>query len=247
MKYTYYYQTSENENRSGVINARDRADAYTKLRKQGVRPYRVVGDDPVRWRPVAYVLLLVLLLATTVAALVYANSADRSDGPLARQQLAGDAAYIAREFAAGWTNSLPTRLDRLLAGYAQPGFETSGDETVDCSALAADLDVPLVISSEEPPETRQLKRILLALRIEARDALATGGTLTDYFETIRERQQEEVRFRARVIDAFLRTPVSLQSQQFISLNLRLKARNLAPIPVTLLDPDQRKLLEASVK
>ena len=36
MKYKYLYQTKDNENREGWIKAKDRADAYAKLRKQGV-------------------------------------------------------------------------------------------------------------------------------------------------------------------------------------------------------------------
>ena len=46
MKYTYYYQTKQNENKTGVIDARDRADAYTKLRKQGLRPWHNGSDLP---------------------------------------------------------------------------------------------------------------------------------------------------------------------------------------------------------
>lgn len=53
MKYKYLYQNKSNENCSGEIEARNRADAYTKLRKAGVRPYRVIGDDPFDWRPLA--------------------------------------------------------------------------------------------------------------------------------------------------------------------------------------------------
>ena len=51
MKYQYFYQTKTNENRDGWITAKNRAEAYAALRKQGIRPYRVVGDDPVRWQP----------------------------------------------------------------------------------------------------------------------------------------------------------------------------------------------------
>ena len=51
MKYIYLYQDRENKNLRGEINARDRADAYARLRKQGIRPYRVIGDDPWNWRP----------------------------------------------------------------------------------------------------------------------------------------------------------------------------------------------------
>ena len=51
MTYKYLYQTKENENREGEIKARSRDEAYTLLRKQGIRPYRVIGEDPWNWRP----------------------------------------------------------------------------------------------------------------------------------------------------------------------------------------------------
>lgn len=51
MTYRYLYQTKDNENREGEIKARSRDEAYTLLRKQGIRPYRVIGDDPWNWRP----------------------------------------------------------------------------------------------------------------------------------------------------------------------------------------------------
>ena len=65
MKYRYLYQTKENENREGWIKARSRDEAYTLLRKQGIKPYRVIGDDPFNWRPwvigAGYVVLLALV------------------------------------------------------------------------------------------------------------------------------------------------------------------------------------------
>jgi hypothetical protein len=67
MKYRYLYQTKENENREGWIKARSRDEAYTLLRKRGIKPYRVIGDDPFNWRPWAiaagYVILLSLVFA----------------------------------------------------------------------------------------------------------------------------------------------------------------------------------------
>ena len=51
MKYRYLYQDSKNVSHEAEIDARDRADAYARLRRQGIRPYRVIGDDPWNWRP----------------------------------------------------------------------------------------------------------------------------------------------------------------------------------------------------
>ena len=71
MKYRYLYQDKTNKNCEGEIVARDRADAYTKLRKSGIRPYRVIGDDPFDWRPlVLWGAIFTAIIAVVVAAVV---------------------------------------------------------------------------------------------------------------------------------------------------------------------------------
>ena len=77
MTYQYLYQTSENKNRRGEIKARNRAEAYAALRKQGIRPYRVIGDDPWNWRPWAisagYLVLSAALVVLGIVALTQAR------------------------------------------------------------------------------------------------------------------------------------------------------------------------------
>ena len=81
LKYTYLYQDKSNQNRSGEINARNRADAYTLLRKQGIRPYRVIGDDPFNWRPVVFwgaiLLALGFMILSSVLAMREHQAAER--------------------------------------------------------------------------------------------------------------------------------------------------------------------------
>lgn len=69
MKYRYLYQNKQNQNCEGEIDAANRADAYTRLRKAGIRPYRVIGDDPFDWRP----LILWASVATALVALAFAG------------------------------------------------------------------------------------------------------------------------------------------------------------------------------
>ena len=97
MKYRYLYQTKENENREGWIKARSRDEAYTLLRKQGIKPYRVIGDDPFNWRPWAiaggYILLLAMVFALSGWILYSGMLADNRYGrpgmPYAAQNPAG--------------------------------------------------------------------------------------------------------------------------------------------------------------
>ena len=77
MKYKYLYQDSQNVSHEAEIDARDRADAYVRLRRQGIRPYRVIGDDPWNWRPWAisagYFVLSVALVVLGVVAMTQAR------------------------------------------------------------------------------------------------------------------------------------------------------------------------------
>ena len=77
LKYKYLYQDRGNNNLEGEIVARDRDEAYRLLRKQGIRPYRVIGDDPWNWRPWAisagYVVLSAALVAVGIIAIVQAK------------------------------------------------------------------------------------------------------------------------------------------------------------------------------
>lgn len=76
MTYKYLYQDRDNKNHEGEIKARNRAEAYAAVRKLGIRPYRVIGDDPVNWKPWAIAAGYVLLTLITIAALVYAVKVD---------------------------------------------------------------------------------------------------------------------------------------------------------------------------
>ena len=77
MKYKYLYQDRKNNNLEGEIVARNRDEAYKLLRQQGIRPYRVIGDDPWNWRPWAisagYVILSAALVIVGVVAIVQAR------------------------------------------------------------------------------------------------------------------------------------------------------------------------------
>ncbi len=77
LKYKYLYQNRENQNLEGEIVARNRDEAYRLLRKQGIRPYRVIGDDPWNWRPWAISAGYVVLSAALVVVGVIAISQSR--------------------------------------------------------------------------------------------------------------------------------------------------------------------------
>ncbi len=228
MKYRYFYQTRENENREGWIKAKSRENAYALLRKSGIRPYRVVGDDPLNWKPYAAAAAIVLL-ATALAAVLIVGREDRRPRP--RAQLAGERAVIDAGVYSGWTNVLSSALDRHLAKYAQPGrfVEPASMSEGECAAFSSDLDSPLEYVSGEPPEHRQLRNIIAKMRSDMRAYIADGGDVAGYLAFLDERQQQEREFREKALDTIYRAPESLRERAWLGVNARLKDMGIEPL------------------
>ena len=225
MKYRYLYQTKDNENKEGWINAKSRENAYAELRKAGIRPYRVIGDDPLNWKPYAAGAAIVLL----ATALLLVAREDRRPHP--RVQLVGDRAVIDAGVYSGWTNVLSSALDRHLARYAQPGryVEPAELSEADRAAFAAELDAPVAYIGGEPPEHRMLKNILAKMREDMRAYIADGGDVAGYFDFLDERQSQEREFREKALDTVSRAPESLRERAWLGVNARLKDMGIEPL------------------
>ena len=239
MKYRYLYQTKDNENREGWIEARSRENAYAKLRQSGIRPYRVIGDDPVNWRPWA-ARALIVVLAGALAAVLLSGGGNRR--PCPRGQLEGDRELIAAGVYCGWTNVFDTALDRCLAVYAQPGRFVNRPElpAEEIAALSSALEVPIQFRRGEPAEHRQLKNIVARMREDMRAYLAEGGDAKGYLDFLDERQTQEREFREKAVDAVYRAPESVRYRAWLGVNARLKDMGIEPLarPTDLLDGEQ---------
>ena len=239
MKYRYLYQTKDNENKEGWIKAKSRENAYAELRKAGIRPYRVIGDDPLNWKPYAAGAVIVLL-ATALAAVLLAGREDRRPHP--RAQLVGDRAVIDAGVYSGWTNVLSSALDLRLAKYAQPGkfVEASKSSEEECAALLAALDEPVPYVAGEPPEHRMLKNIVAKMREDMRAYIADGGDVAGYFDFLDERQSQEREFREKALDTVYRAPESLRERAWLGVNARLKDMGIEPLsrPAGIQDDEQ---------
>ena len=232
MKYQYFYQTSSNENKTGFVNAKNRAEAYALLRKSGIRPYRLKGDDPLNWQPWAVGGAFVVLTAAFFLTLFFWRSdlASKVEG-VRRQQLHGDRAVISAGLETNWENILPTKLDAYLAAYAQPGWialppDCSADEI---AAFKADLACPLRLSAADCGAVRLLKAIVLAMRSEFAEYIAGGGSPADYLKFLDERQDEEIAIRKRAIESVEAAPEGARAKVLMNANVRLREMGLAEI------------------
>ena len=97
MVYKYLYQDKSNNNLEGEIKAKNRTDAYTKLRQQGIRPYRVIGDDPINWQPYAIAAGYAVLLAVIIVLVLVKGASEKRSVPEVKPVVAltgDDAAYF---------------------------------------------------------------------------------------------------------------------------------------------------------
>ncbi len=228
MKYRYFYQTKKNENKEGWIKAKNRENAYALLRKSGIRPYRVVGDDPLNWKPYAAGIAIVLLSAALAVVLLVGRE-DRSPRP--RGQLVGDRGAIAAGVYSGWTNVLSSALDRRLAKYAQPGryVEREAASEEDLAVFAADLSAEQEYVSGEIQEHRQLRNIIARMREDMRAYIAEGGDVAGFLDFLDERQAQERDFREKALEAVYRAPESLRDRAWLGVNARLKDMGIEPL------------------
>ena len=230
MKYQYLYQTKENENREGWINARNRAEAYAALRRQGIRPYRLIGDDPVRWQPWAAgagFLALAALAAFFAYRLFIAPDPVSGPAPARRQQLEQSNA-VSDGLANGWGNVFKTKLDLVLAAYAQPGWIAIPPDVTDeeLARFPDEAVAPMEFPDGEPKEVRLLRRIVLSMRQEFSEYLASGGTPKDYLAFLEERQDEELSFRRSALESVERASPAMRERTFVNVNVRLKEMGL---------------------
>lgn len=226
MKYKYLYQTKSNENREGWISARNRAEAYAALRKQGIRPYRVIGDDPVRWQPWAVGACVALALALAAFAAIFRGRAAAGTLVLRRQQLTGDSAVISAGLETGWRGVFETKLDAYLAAYAQPGWIAIPPDVTedDIAKFELELSRPDEMPGGDNAETRLLRRIVLGMRAEMRAYLASGGSVKDYLSFLEDRQDEELSFRKSALD--LVEGASAQERDRVRMNMNVRLREM---------------------
>ena len=196
MKYHYFYHTRGNEKRDGWISARNRHGAYVRLRKQGIRPYRMVGGDPVswkRWTAIAFLLAAVCYLAFSLRRLtVPAMAKDRSP-------LYGDPATIQRLSADGWRGTFPNEGDAFLARHAVPGMVYDCPDKITTRISIAYL--PIV--ARDPEELRQMKRMVNGMKRELRRHLSEGGTMEEFISHCCVRVCAEKVARDAIYDKFI--------------------------------------------
>lgn len=193
MKYQYFYQTKNNEERSGWIKARNRQDAFTQLRHQGIKPYKLKGDDPIAWKRWAAIAGLALALVAVSSAFLHTERrvriAEEASMTAVRSQVYGDPAYLKSLEVDGYAKAFPDPWDRFLARHAIPG-RVCNEPKGGVSPVVPNSN-PLDIAPDAPEELKKLTRIVNGMKQEADAYLAAGGTVEDYMRLCCERCRTE--------------------------------------------------------
>lgn len=216
MKYTYAYKTSDGSRHAALIEAESRDAVFETLRKDGIRPIKVVAADGsksngeirgVRKRIVCLVVALTALGAV-VATSLYNRATMPSNPPFVagqiRRQVIGDTAVIDKGIATGWADVFPEEGERFLASFAIPGVK-AGMRNTTVDELSAALGRSIASTPDDGMEARQIKSMVEGMKAEARAYIAAGGTIVEYGKRLTERQDTEIaiyeRTRTEIYDS----------------------------------------------
>ena len=195
-KFHYFYQSKANKNLDGWIVAKSRDDAYAQLRKQSIKPYKVVGKDPIAWKRWAAIAVLAVALAGTYAWLALRSEPVAPDEQFVRHQIYGAESVIRNGISTEWSACGLDEGERYLARYAQPGIKVAyrrkTPETA--SAVEASLSMHLEVEDSELLEYRQLKQIVESIKDELRAYIKSGGNVDGFLDRLQERQDQEVAY-----------------------------------------------------
>ena len=192
MKYHYFYQSRENKSCDGWIDAHDRNEAYAQLRKRGIKPYKLLGRNPLPWKRWAAIGVLAVTVAALAAVVVREMAADRREafGWEDRSQIYGDPELLQELAADGWRKAMGSEGNAWFARHARPGVpcgcKVAGRKAVCISAE------PLRIKQSDPQEVAKMKRLVNGMKREFKAYFDAGGTIEDYMTLCDERLRTEL-------------------------------------------------------
>lgn len=225
MDFTYTYRTSDGKRHKGAISAPSRDEAFSELRRRGIRPMRMVADgletaDGRRGYGEGWIVGGILAGASIACALMwYFTGGNESD--VSSQSISGNPPVqqsheqeIARprprkqiEFSDGESilscaRSLPTATEQIFAVYAQPaidlGMAPFADETIR-EDFYDSIEEPLYISPDDSRAMKDLKRIIAGMKESAVQAVASGMTPEEFVRWLSERQKMECSYLRHII------------------------------------------------
>ncbi len=221
MDFIYYYKTPDGVRREAEISAPTRDEAFAALRKQGIRPMKVVskngslanGEVRMAGKRIVFA-ALVIGLVVGGALVFFGNDNDaefyKADGtigverkekvcvPMVRRQIFGDRSKVDSLMNGGANLIFSNKGELFLSQFAEPGRTVAEQEPLSPElekALMDSLSMPVYTFPDEMQECVELKNIVAGMKEELRMYLASGGTVGEYITRLVSRQQMEISHR----------------------------------------------------
>ena len=203
VKFVYEYRTKDNVRHTGEISAASRDAVFAALRAQGIRP-GCVNEAPgffnkllgkyKRW--MAIVLLAMIAGVAGLSAVRAEKEVRQSVQGLddaARRQIIGDSAVIEKGIRTGWIDTFDLDGDRFLASFAIPGYAAAIRNTTE-KAFREAIETSCQMSDSDSMEKRQIKAIVEGMKVEIRDLLSKGWTVSEVGTALAKRQDREIQY-----------------------------------------------------
>ena len=207
MKYTYAYKTSDGKRHEASMDAASREAVFEALRKEGIRPIKVVAADGSKangeipgtknTRAIAFgavavsTLVLLFALYAFFAAKNQTSKLPRFVAEQTRRQVIGDTAVVDKGIATGWSDVFPEEGERFLASFAIPGVK-AGQRNTTVNEIEAALGRSVAVTPSDGMEARQIKSMVEGMKAEARAYIKAGGNIVKYGKRLTERQDAEI-------------------------------------------------------
>ena len=227
MKYTYAYKSSDGTRHEASMEAECRENVFEALRKDGIRPIKVVAADGskangeargVRRRVIGFVAALATVgavVATTLYNHTKTSSAPEFVAEQTRRQVIGDAAIIDKGIATGWADVFPEEGERFFASFAVPGVK-AGQRNTTVDKLKAALSRRIEPSDSDGMEARQIKSMVEGMKTEARAYIAAGGNIVEYGRRLTGRQDAEIAIYERTKSELDKARKTMTEDAFLS-------------------------------
>lgn len=247
MKYTYAYKTSDGTRHEASIEAESRDAAFAALRKEGIRPIKVVAADGskangeirgVRRRVLATSVATSALLAIVATGIYYhlrpVEATPAFEDAQTRRYPIGDAAIIEKGILTGWSDVFTEEGERFLASFAVPGVK-AGQRNTTAGEIESALGRAIAATAEDGLEAKQIKAMVEGMKAEARAYIAAGGNVVEYGKRLTERQDAEIAVYERTKVEIDEARKTLSPEAFFSLweerNDKLRNLGIKLIPL----------------
>lgn len=226
MTFLYRYQDKEGQVREGETDAPSEAEAYSALRKSGIRPMKVWakpglinGFSRIGKRGAAIIVLGIVCLSLGVV--VYQLNVENSE--TGRKILSATDPSVAKPMPRQQFELVPVAFkyetEKVLQHFARPGDPAMVPERAGSSVtsevafyltdLEAALKEPIRIAEGDGESTVLLKCVVAGLKEEARMLLASGNDQSAVLGYFMARQKMEVAHRRTVLNSVRENPETL--------------------------------------